>query len=611
MYLKKKNIDAMVNSDCFLYNSLKDNKAFLEWNSCTKKYKCDNLYTEEARDCNLVTYVCMDDCTYRLNSKYYPEEEAAIWAKPYQPNEFGRTNRIFYIFGFGNGYFIKELIKVIDEDEIVLIYEPSKEMFFHALENYDLQETLKNTKILVYVNGLSRGEWQDVLSDFNSSIIYGNNVYISLPQYDKIFSKEREQFNKSYTEYVFDAIMDRNTMKRFGGDWAVACIDNAKTAFRSRFIGDYRNVLQEGIPVIVVAAGPSLQKNVHMLKKAKGKALILAVDTALNYLEQNNVVPDFIVTIDVHKPMDLFDNRIGKQQPMFAGATANPSVIKYNEGEKIFFDVFKFLSKIKQIPNDYTPIQISGCVANMAFEIGRYIGAKTIILVGQDLAFAGENTHAGGRNDGALESRFALVEGNYGEKLWTRQDWYSYLIWYNREIALFDGVVINATEGGAKIDGTIIMGLEDAIAKYCKERFDSETFFKWGLNHQLDDLDTEKWFNKIIDELLKANTLAQEAVELCEYLVKENQTAKEESYVSMNKTKRLSEINKEIGSLDISEVIDTFIYDVTISEYEMIFNRFKEKSENRLNVYMRALKIYQSIDKATKELLRKLESKKY
>lgn len=437
---------------------------------------------------------------------------------------------------------------------------------------------------------------KEIIDIYGEGMQYGNNVYLSLPHYEKIYPEQRDWFNKIYTVRFFDAFMDANTAKKFGRDWVNASLDNLRVSVKSRYIGDYRNIIDEQIPVIVVAAGPSLQKNIRMLKNAKGKAIILAVDTALNYLEKNDVIPDFIVTLDVHKPMYLFENNIAKEQPMFVSMSGNPSVIAYNKGEKIFFDVFDVLPKIKDEKSDYRAIKISGCVATMAFEIGRYIGAKTIILVGQDLAYSGDNTHAGGLNIGNAASKFALVEGNDGEKLWTRKDWYTFLMWYKREIELFDGTVINATEGGAKIDGTLVMTLEEAIDKYCNCCFDTQEFLNMIPNKGISDMELEEILTKVKDEFQKTKELAKKAIKLCDYLIEENQTAKEESYVAKNKTKELSEINEELNGLNLKNITNQYVFDVTISEYQMIFDRFKEERENRLNVYSRAKKYIRQLN---------------
>lgn len=608
MDIREKNIRLLKSNMKYLYDYLIEDRDFDKWSNSEKPFENDRIVTEVARDNNLITYVSNTNCMYRLNSLYYPVNEAAIWAKPFNPKDYGKTNRTFYVFGLGNGYFIKELLKIIDEIETVLIYEPSKEMFWYLMDNFDLEGIITRSNTMIFVEGINENECKELVDHHGNGIMYGDNVFLSLPHYDKLYPEKKKWFDKIYTDRVFVALMDRNTSKAFGKEWGEATIDNLVDALNSRFISDYEDLLPEDVPVIVVAAGPSLRKNVDKLKGAKGKALILAVDTALGFLEEKDIVPDFIVTLDAHKPLKLFENEIGKTQPMFVASTANPSVVKCNKGPKIYFDVFNVLPQFKKIKKSSKSFHTSGSVATTAFEIAKYIGAKTIILVGQDLAYTGETTHINGITDGETKSRFALVEGNYGEQLWTRQDWYAFLVWYGKQITLYDGKVINATEGGAKIDGAVIMNLEEAIAEYCVGDFNANSFLNMVPCPDLGYNEIDKKIQSAMSDCTKTQELVKEAIELCDFLIEENQTIQEESYVAMRKTRRLSDINNELSGLKIDNIVRQYMYEVTLTEYQMIFNRYKEMRENRLNVYTRAKRLYQSTENVAIEIRNRLES---
>ena len=124
-----------------------------------------------------------------------------------------------------------------------------------------------------------------------------------------------------------------------------------------------------------------------------------------------------------------------------------------------------------------------GSVATNAFSLLYKIGLKTIILVGQDLALTGNRSHANGTFEETMPeidiSDCKWVEGNYEEKVPTRTDFYQFLTWYENTIKecreyVTDLRVINATEGGAKIEGTEIMTLKDAIAETCTTEVDIE-----------------------------------------------------------------------------------------------------------------------------------------
>lgn len=84
------------------------------------------------------------------------------------------------------------------------------------------------------------------------------------------------------------------------------------------------------------------------------------------------------------------------------------------------------------------------------------LGAKKLIMVGQDLAF-GESgvSHASGRDESAYTVEKIETDGYYGNKVWSRMDWMEFKKWFEKMMALYPDVeVINATEGGVHLEGS-------------------------------------------------------------------------------------------------------------------------------------------------------------
>ena len=74
-------------------------------------------------------------------------------------------------------------------------------------------------------------------------------------------------------------------------------------------IKNIENENKEGYPAFIVSAGPSLDKNIDMLKEVKGRGMIMAVDTAIKPLLKKGIVPDIVASVDPHKPLELFQYR--------------------------------------------------------------------------------------------------------------------------------------------------------------------------------------------------------------------------------------------------------------------------------------------------------------
>lgn len=602
MDFRKRNLDKLKKEANYLYQSMEENDDFKRWSNSKKLFQCDNIYSDYSKDKHLITYINSNDYMFRMNSSYYPTREASIWSKQYSTKTVGRTNRTLYLFGLGNGYYVQELSKVIEDNETIIIYEPSREMLFYVLDRFDLTDILGRPKVFIFVEGINSEKLKDCINQSGATMMYDDSTLIKLPYYDQIYSKQYEWFSDMYEQRWISAMIDGNTAKAFGKDWVSAVLDNLVIALQSGTIESYKGILPATMPVIVVAAGPSLELNVDILKRAKGKALILAVDTSLNFLYERGIEPDFAVTLDVHKPLFLFENPLGKKVPMLISISGNPSVIEYSDGPKVFYDYTDFLTKVKYGEVISDSVNPAGSVATSAFDIARYMGANTIILVGQDLAYKGEKTHATGLELYKEHSVFTSVEGNYGGQLNTRHDWYTFLLWYENMISHYDGIVVNATEGGAKIKGTLIMTLSDAIDKYCVNDFDTKELFEGVTCKKLNLNEIENNLASLVYQLNDIINISEEAISLCEYLINDSNQASEESYVAKNKTKRLAQINAQINSYTINDLITQYIYDVFIDEYQTIFNRFDEKHKNRMNVYIRAKKVYEAVNSASVEL---------
>ena len=122
-------------------------------------------------------------------------------------------------------------------------------------------------------------------------------------------------------------------------------------------------------------------------------------------------------------------------------------------------------------------VSTGGSVACSGFSLLHKLGYETIILVGQDLAFTDNKSHA----DGTFEEKMPvmdtegmeMVKGNYVDKIPTRMDLRIFLNWFQKYIHDIKEAnpnirVVNATAGGAYIEGTEIRALDDIIEEVCK-----------------------------------------------------------------------------------------------------------------------------------------------
>ncbi len=278
-------------------------------------------------------------------------------------------------------------------------------------------------------------------------------------------------------------------------------------------IADLKDVFK-GKPGIVVASGPSLDKNVKLLEGLREKAVICAADGSVKILKHHNLPPAHLVTSleRVIATSYLFEGLTEedvKDSYLAACPVIVPETYANFPGEKIIvyrnFSTFEWLD-------------IGPSAGNMAFKVLEYLGCDPIIMVGQDLAVTDDLvTHAAGFHYGGdkiSEAGLLEVEGNYQERVKTRPVYKQFLLHYERDIATYKGTAINATEGGAKIHGTHIMTFQEAIDKYIKEDINTTAVIKKHLK-QVKSKEKERQIKETLKKLYNAKDFCNKTIGIC------------------------------------------------------------------------------------------------
>ena len=354
------------------------------------------------------------------------------------------------------------------------------------------------------------------------------------------------------------------------------------------------------IPGIVVAAGPSLNKNIEELKKAKGKALIIAVDTAIKPLLKAGIVPDMFFIVDALKPLDLIKIEEAKDIPLITTLNAASDLLDFHKGQKFFFNEgWEFADKIfEKSEEPLGTVPSGGSVATNIFSLYYKIGLSTVILVGQDLAYTNNKSHADGTFQEVMKEEntngFEMVEGNYEEKVPTRPDFKLYLNWYNEVIEGFKAHrenfrVINATEGGAKIKGTEIMTLREAIDQECTKEVDIQEQLK-KLSPMLDEK-SAKWavdyLKNLPEKFHQLSADAEKEVQIYKKLDKICGKKNLDSAEYISALKKIKKQNKKIEENELYQLVQ-----ITMSQAQYIMGQEQYQQE-------------QSIQEEGKEIARK------
>ena len=250
-----------------------------------------------------------------------------------------------------------------------------------------------------------------------------------------------------------------------------------------------------GRPAVLVAAGPSLRKNIDQLRDVAGRAVVIAVQTALRPLLDAGVVPQFVTGLDHHEISTRFYENLPADLPteLVAEPKVSDAVLRAWRsvpGRKLTLLGNDFAEGVLGEPRPNRPKLSAGTtVAHLSFSLAEWLGCSTAILVGQDLGFSDGLAYTPGTGyddvwrpetgrfctfetkqwEHIARDRAALrrVEDWRGETTYTEQRLFSYLQHFERMFAASPMRVVDATEGGVAKRGTERMPLSEAISTFC------------------------------------------------------------------------------------------------------------------------------------------------
>lgn len=499
-------------------------KAYLN-NMCNAHDGYDmNIYNNQARDGNLFMYVDKGDITIRINSMYSPVNEAEIWAKNSIDN-FDLLN-ISVMFGLGNGYCVREVLKGINNEGRIIVYEPSVSIFNDVLRNYDISDILQDERVLILVGDNYWKTFKEYVMDTIrvDNINYAHVIYH--PAYNLLDNDKFIKYMSFMNQYIERTKISLNTLNDFGKRLVENQVYSLRNLHNCSILSDYQELIADSETAIIVSAGPSLAKNINMLKNVGDNAFVLAVDRSAQMLLEHNIIPDVIVSVDPAFPPEKIHDDRWIDIPLLCSFDSNKELIKNHPNKRIYFDSPNMPAVIlEKAGKKVIRLERGGSVATAAFMACIALGFRTIILCGQDLAYGeGDITHSDGRKDGVTggKSVDVYVEGINGQNIKSRSDWKSYLDFFEDVISRNDGIkVVDATEGGARIKGTDVMSLEDAISSYCMKSSEVKKTVKLSeSSFSKDDLLLiDKSIDSIVNDINMVKAISKNIVKLADALI--------------------------------------------------------------------------------------------
>jgi len=410
-----------------------------------------------------------------VHSAYAPDKEARVLAEGVRMC----YDSVFIIFGMGLMYHVNALAARAYPKCKILIIEPDYRVFDCAIREVELSGAFGSGKTALSV-AQDEGELKKFLKKELTPENFMQTEIVVLPAYTAWYPEKYAAFQRALSEVKEQRGVENLTISNQNKHWTENILRNIKYMPQSFRHWSFSGVFG-GKPGVIVSAGPSLDKNVKLLAKLKGKALIIATYSSLKTLRKHDIIPDIVVAID--RLQAYFHDRnepVPLTAPLLYIPSADYRLLEKAEAEKILApmqDDLYILELYSRLGYEEGQIFVAGSVAITAADFVATAGCDPVIFIGQDLAFTDKRLHSEGVDDNdeferfldrGLASSFPVDDVSGGKVLTdSTMDMYRRVLeGYIRYDAENSGRgYIDATEGGALIAGTDVLSLAEAIER--------------------------------------------------------------------------------------------------------------------------------------------------
>ncbi|EAJ8103474.1 motility associated factor glycosyltransferase family protein [Campylobacter jejuni] len=377
---------------------------------------------------------------------------------------------VLYFYGFGNGILFKALLQNKNHQHIV-VFEKDIEIIWIMFHILDFSHELQSARLMILQTSSLDIEF---FSNFCSSkpFFQFSRIYFLelMSHYYERFHEDILGLNKKLAENF------KNSIVSHGNDPLDALQGIEQFVYNLPQMithPSYKELLskRKGISdtAIIVSTGPSLTKQLPLLKKYANKATIFCADSSYPILAKHGIKPDYVCMLErTEITAEFFNNdfwEFDKDIVFVCAGVVHPKAIEYLKDRNLVITqkvlAFPYYINLK----DFSYAAVGFSVAHTLSYLATYLSHKNIIFIGQDLAYAENgNSHPDDyQNSANYESQMYehILTTAYGGngKVETHSIWLLFKNWFENEMIpntrKMGITTYNCTEGGARIEGTI------------------------------------------------------------------------------------------------------------------------------------------------------------
>ncbi|EAI3890815.1 motility associated factor glycosyltransferase family protein [Campylobacter jejuni] len=503
---------------------------------------------------------------------------------------------VLFFYGFGNGMLYKSLCENKNHQHII-VFEDDLEILALAFYLFDFSEALKNEKLILFHTQTLNTPQLSTL--FSYEIIQKSvkifNLFIHSDFYRKFQNTQIQNTNTQLMEMIRFIVLNKGNDPHDSLVGIKHTLDNLPKMLNhgifQEFLKERRTKVKNAI---IVSTGPSLIKQLPLLKKYANKATIFCADSAYVILGKYGIKPDYVCMLERDDIVSkCFDNDFGdfnKGILFILASVVHKEVLDFLEKDQRTYMLvhrpLNFAASLKL--DEYGYLGVGHSVSNMIYELAGALRFENIIFIGQDLAYSEDGSshpkeHIHGNQGEEIRGEsYTLAYGGKG-KVRTQLTWNLFrqafekdIFWTKEKLHIN---TYNCTEGGARIEGTIekpfLWACENLLHKDLNKPFDFPKILdKKQAKEKLEK--TKKYLQKNILESKEFIKKAQTQLQKLRYTLEKNK----DDFHTLEKIKNnLLNLFKEFKKLKFFNELTRAIYfhnECEILKFEVL-NANKQK----------------------------------
>ncbi|MCB1114087.1 MAG: DUF115 domain-containing protein [Chlamydiia bacterium] len=396
---------------------------------------------------------------------------------------------VLVVYGLGLGYpyqALKPWLKAFSHRKVIFL-EDDMDVLYEFLKREACLELLDDLQAEIRVIPKEDALQELYFKNLAQRFLYHRFFFTGIPSYQREKGGEFQLFKYFFEQSHYFLLVSVGEVLGYAKDFYQNFWGNLHKISESKLFSKLKDAFK-GVPAIVVGAGPSLGKQIPLLKKLQDKALIISGGTATNVLNANGISPHLHLALDPFEPS--FSRALAStsfETPVIYKLRYNRQAFEVTFGPLIYLNAGfrysgeKWLEEILGI--EHLDIELGSNVVNASCALSGVLGCNPVVTVGVDLAYTEDASYGPGIKPHALtpdqfksrvpEEEMIYRSDVYGKPVKTLMKWVTESLWYSGFKKTYpDLEFVNATEGGIGFPGIENVSFETVTKPWKKPSFD-------------------------------------------------------------------------------------------------------------------------------------------